>query len=458
MHFDGNVIQEQIDFEDARFVKEIDFSDARPELKLYPQYIRHHHGSQSCQRLFKNKKDGLWYVSELGSVSEKDELLKTSRAGIRSRKMESLTSTTQHWELATKDKESKKYNWLQTPAPIALKAEVKSFKFMFDYDFIFFLALVQTFLAMAAALFADSAYVVLISSLVADFLILAYFFKKAPCSVPSMNVIGIFAYGFSLWVNIAALISNVTGNPLIGSAMLLYYVLIVSLLMFLVGVGAISVEWLVALNKGQIEGGVLDALHSWSGDKRWDTGIFWGFFTAWTGLLILWTSLSPGRERGLCAVVFAIITGTAGFILLVKLVLDPFYEKNKRARSALWVMCLLLCLSTNFLALAPVIANDFETKSTMVFIVHFLMAFDFLSLLLLTCWQWRKMGKSCSCMAKSTQVRRAHKSEEDGRKKCLLYNLMFRILCVVCRPYICINWLCMSYDPSQVGCREFSCI
>jgi hypothetical protein len=391
----------QIDFDDERFIKDIDILDDDPKSKLFPRYTRYHHGSQRCQRLFQNEKDGRWYVSEFDSILKKNDLLETSRAGIRSIEMESLTSTTWHWELATKDKESQEYDW-GCPEPIAFKAEVEAFKFMFDYDFIFWLTQVQTFLAIAATLFADSAYVVLFSSLAADFFILAYVFKKTPCSVPSVNVIAIFAYGFSLWVNVATLISNATGNSLIGSAMLFCYVALVCLLLSLVGTKTISVEWLVALNKGQIEGGVLDALRSWSGDTRWETRMFWGFIVAWTGLLILWTSLSPGQDRGIYAVVFASIVGIMGFSLLVKLVIDPsFYKEEMRMRSALWVMCLVLCLSGNFLALTPLLAEDFEGSeeggtNPMVIIIHFIMAFDFVSLLLLTCWQWRNMGKSCS--------------------------------------------------------------
>jgi hypothetical protein len=380
---------------------------------------------------------------------------------------------------------------------------------MFDYNYIFFLGQVQTVLAVVATFFADSAYVVLVTSLVADMLIIAYFLTKAPCSIPSINTIAVAAYGFSLWINVASLIVTATGNDFIASIMIVTYVAFVCAATLLISTGVISMGWLLSVQtkahngvstyqvkknvaavelyqgpsyespetgtalsageyfevgrrvviegacsngkaqcfleltdgsgyafeldrtkpsqfvccvistpeQGQIKGGILDVVRNWNSSdlhERYSTRVVWGFSAALILLSVLWTTqpLEPsgGARRGLIALSSTGIAAIAGFVLLLKLVRDELtiHESSSSQKSEeqaearrlsaampFRMLCLLLYLSSNCLALVSMMVENFDGlggKKTGVIMFYAVLGNNFVALLGLTCWKWCSMG------------------------------------------------------------------
>jgi hypothetical protein len=373
-----------------------------------PRYLRVDQASK--QYLFKNL-DEHWYIGD--TVGDNTE--ETQQAKLRSSREESLTNTTFRWEWAKDTVESGADKWTVPGTPLALRADVKAFKFMFDYNYIFFFGQVQTILAVVATFFADSTYTVLITSLVADILIVAYFLKKAPCSIPSINTIAIAAYGFSVWINIASLIVTATGNDFIGSIMIFTYVAFVSGVVLLVGSGVITMGWLLSVQtkarslpaQGQIKGGILDVVRNWNSPdlhERYDTRVVWGFSAALICLSVMWTQShsSYGTQRGLVALGSTSIAAIAGFVLLLKLVRDELKPKTRSEKQAetgvpvFRTLCFLLYMSSNCLALLSMTIEDFEGlggKTTGVIMFYVVLGNDFVALLGLTCWKWCSMGK-----------------------------------------------------------------
>jgi hypothetical protein len=455
--------------------------------------------SATEQYLFKNV-DEHWYVGD--NTDEKKQ------AKLRSIQEESLTATTFQWEWAKDTVDAEK--WAVSGTPLALRAEVKAFKFMFDYNYIFFLGQVQTVLAVVATFFADSAYIVLVTSLVADVLIIAYFLTKAPCSIPSINTIAVAAYGFSLWINVASLIVTATGNDFAASIMIVAYVAFVCAISLLISLGVISMGWLLSVQtktqngvstyrvkrnvakvelyqepsyessktgtslsageyfevsrrvvvegacdntkaqcflelangsgyafeldrtkpskfvccmistpeQGQIKGGILDVIRNWNSSdlqERYSTRVVWGFSAALILVLVLRTQApgpSGGTRRGLIALSSTGIAAIAGFVLLLKLVrnelaIHEFTSTQKSEEEAeaqrlsaampFRILCLLLYLTSNCLALVSMMVEDFDGlggKKTGVKMFYAVLGNNFVALLGLTCWKWCSMGNS----------------------------------------------------------------
>jgi hypothetical protein len=451
------------------------------------------------QYLFKNL-DEHWYVGD--NSDEKRQ------AKLRSSREESLTATTFQWEWAKNTADADK--WAASGTPLALRADVKAFKFMFDYNYIFFLGQVQTVLAVVATFFADRVYIVLVTSFVADVLIIAYFLTKAPCSIPSINTIAVAAYGFSLWINVASLIVAATGNDFIASLMIITYVAFVCAMGLLIRMGVISMGFLLSVQtraqngvstyrvkrhipkvelyqepshessksstslsageyfkvsrrvvvegacdngraqcflqladgsgyafeldrkkpskivccmistpeQGQIKGGILDVVRNWNSpnlQNRYSTRVVWGFSTALILLSVLWTQPpgpAGGTRRGLIALSSTGIAATAGFVLLLKLVRDELaihesassaqrseeqIEARLSAAMPFRVLCFLLYLSSNCLALVSMMVEDFDGlggKKTGVKVFYAVLGNDFVALFGLTCWKWCSMGKT----------------------------------------------------------------
>jgi hypothetical protein len=363
------------------------------------------------QYLFKNL-DEHWYIGD--TVGDNTEEMK--QAKLRSSQEESLTATTFQWEWAKTSVVIDADKWAVAGTPLELRADVKTFKFMFDYNYIFFLAQMQTVLAVVATFFADSVYIVLITSLVADALIVAYFLRKAPCSIPSINTIAVVAYGFSLWINIASLIVTATRNDFIGSIMIFTYVAFVCVITLLISSRIVSMGWLLSVQskalsvpeQGQIKGGLLDVVRNWNSPdlhERYSTRVAWGFSAALIFISVLWTQshLSSGTQRGLVALSSTSIAALTGFILFLMLMRDEL-KLNTRSEAQVQtgapifrILCVLLYLSSNCLALLSMMIEEFEGlggRKTGVMLFYAVLGNDFVALLGLTCWYWCSIGKS----------------------------------------------------------------
>jgi hypothetical protein len=237
--------------------------------------------------------------------------------------------------------------------------------------------------------------------------------RKAPCSIPSINTIAVAAYGFSLWINIASLIVTATGNDFIGSIMIFTYIAFACGIVLLVSSGVISMGWLLSVQtkplsvpeQGQIKGGVLDVVRNWNSpdlQERYGTRAVWGFSTALICLSVLWThpSVSSGTQRGLVALGSTSVAAIAGFVLLLKLVRDELKPKTETQVQThipvFRVLCFLLYLSSNCLALLSITIEDFDGlggKKAGVIMFYAVLGNNFLALFGLTCWYWCSMGK-----------------------------------------------------------------
>eukprot|EP00935_MAST-01C_sp_MAST-1C-sp1_P002322 g2322.t1 len=285
--------ENELQVESAHYTRDL----ANIASHLPPRFIRMRGAENEQQYLFKDL-DEQWYVGDaLGDNTEERR-----QAKLRSGTQESLVTTTLQWEWAKPPPgEAGADKWAVAGTSLPLRADVTAFKFLFDYNYTFFLAQVQTLLAVVATVFADNAYVVLITALAADVFLLGYFLRKAPCSIPSINTIAVAAYGFSLWINIASLVVTATGNDFIGAMMIYTYAALAVVISLLVCTGVIVFR----------------------------------------------------------------------------------------------VLCLLLYLSSNCLALVSMVIEDFEGlggKRTGVHMLYAVLANDFIALFGLTCWYWCSMG------------------------------------------------------------------